>query len=66
MNPHIQMLITHTQKYYSSGLVATVKLTHKINITESMFDNKGMFKYFGEMIPNHLKKAFRGFLEIIL
>lgn len=46
--------------------MATVKLTHKINITESMFDNKGMFKYFGEMIPNHLKKAFRGFLEIIL
>lgn len=31
-----------------------------------MFDNKGMFKYFCEMIPNHLKKAFRGFLEIIL
>lgn len=31
-----------------------------------MFDNKGKFKYFGEMIPNHLKKAFMGFLEIIL
>ena len=46
--------------------MAKVKLTHKINIIESTFDNRGMFTYFCEMRPNHLKKAFRGFLEIIL